>query len=375
MFQFCRREVSTLKHLKFSMGIATENPLIWLNKCFSIASHSHSSEDLTYVSNLLGKWFEKFIFFTGDSQVIKEPVCKLDSTQLHKIEYILLKTGNLSTHAKVINYHLNLLKVNRDLANYNKLRQQSRLNKFKYYSEQFGGLQVIGNGMFNKFSFPLNTKYNTDDFNFLCEILAQQLANKKWTIQSCIYLIEQMHGFHIKKSSSTYHKGLSPNIQMSRIINCSLRRNPENDELLHEYKQLMQSINASQKRENKPNKLSSGQRNRKITEKGIKFGKLPLNILLRTMWIQYQKETFKSDIPIHEIAFRLISILKRSRDTRPNQETLLALILLFHSDTSLQKSLPLLLENFQRHCPINEKVINQLQVLGYDSCGNIKNTT
>lgn len=361
---------STLKQLKLTMG-KTENPITWLDKCLSVAETNSSP-----ASDLIGKWFEKFIFFTGDSQLIKEPVCKLETPQLQKIEDILLKTGNLSTHSKVVKYHLDLLKSNRDLAEFNHLRHKSRLDKFKYHFSQLGALKVIENGMFNQFSFPLNTKYTLEDFEFLCRGIAEETKNRKWTLERCIYLMEQMHGFHTKKSPNTYHKGLAPDIQIARIMNCSLRRNPNDEDLQEEYNELIAGINIAQKRENKPKKQSSGQRNRKISSHiSPRFGKLPLNIIIRSMWVQQEMGNFKSDMPMHEIAFRLISVMKRSRDTRPNQQTLALLILMFDSESQLRGNLPQLIDNFKRHCPMNASVTSLLGELGYDDCGNIKNTT
>lgn len=328
------------------------------------------------LGNLLGKWFEKNIYFTGDCQALSQPLCELSGDQLHQIRSILLETQNLNAYAKVVSYHMSILKSQKDHRQIESLRHLSRLEKFKLYTGKLGALEVIQNGMFSRFKFAYGHKYPLADFQFLSIGIANHLEDI--SLQKCIHLAEQMHGFHTKHYHAIYSQSLAPNVQYSRILHSSLSRNPDNQTLLDEYNSLMKSINTQQLRESKPVKKSSGQRNRKIPEYITpKFGTLPINIILQSICLQVSNGTYCSQTPPHELAFRFLYFMRRSRDMHPNQETLSLLIHLFHmsQDETLKAGIPSLIENFRRRCPINEKVIAHLARLGYDRCGNNKITS
>lgn len=353
-------------------------PTVWLDRCCEHAA-AHP-KDAIWLANLAGAWFEQKVFFAPPAQspTLGGPTNAknlLGPRDLTRVQDILLGGGNLTAYSKCVRYHIEQLRETHQWKELNALRQKSRLAKFKHHARTLGAQAVIDNGMFAKFHFPHNTKYTLQDFEFLSQGLAAELApGGQLTLQNCVILMEKMHGFHTRRHRTAYSMGLAPNVQMARMLACSLRRRPNDEALREEYRGLLEDMDQAQRREQRPKPQSSGQRARRVTLPNLFFGKLPLNILLRAIAIGAEKG-LKSNLAPHETALRLFRTMLRTRNVHPNQDTLCVLLRLLHREPALRKGIPMLLSSFSRHCPQNDATRATLRSLGYDPCGNIKIAT
>lgn len=297
--------------------INKDNLLIWFNKLLN----SKNPND----HELLAKFFEKFILYTGESQIIKKPVINMDNQLCESLIKVFENDQNIKMYAKCVAYYVSKLRQHKNSSNIRKieeLRFESKITKLNMYIDKLGVERILLNGMFYKFRIVYNKKIKLSHLNHFIEKLVEHLKDKNClTIEKLVLYIELMHGLHIQQFKETYSKNLNPDIQMARIYrSCIMKSENPDTMIIDEYTKLIANSAKSHMKECIPGKLTLKQRfatNDKQDQ--IKFHHLSLSIILNVLnRIQEQNKTDKLNLLIPEMGIMIFTLMMDKRGVRPS---------------------------------------------------------
>ncbi|CAI8495210.1 unnamed protein product [Pichia kudriavzevii] len=184
--------------------------------------------------DLLAKFIEKYIIYTGDTEVIKYQACHIDWQLGESILNFFYSCGNIKAYSKTAALMILLAKQlpkSEKLAR--ELRFKSRVQKLQMYTDKLGPYTVLENGMFHKFGLIANKNAKFDKhLKPFANSLFSYYKDQQLTLETCILLIEYMHGLHTQEFKESFSKKLNPDIQMARIYRSVIRKTADPDPLI-----------------------------------------------------------------------------------------------------------------------------------------------
>ncbi|QPG75418.1 hypothetical protein FOA43_002772 [Brettanomyces nanus] len=222
------------------------------------------------------------------------------------------------------------------------------LARYLSYTKLLGARETVKNGMFHTFGF-VNGKHHlwrVTDLPQLVNGLA--IENPKIDYVTGLKLIEQMHGFHIKEYTQRYSPLLHPDVQMKRIYQTILKKNPSDEEVTRKLDQVSQSLRGnSAAKFGKPEKMTSAYRNRgSVTDKAV-FQVLPLNIVLKVISLT------TNDLAV---SLKLVRTMIKRHQCRINNETLLYLTRVFQKNPEAVEQFGEFFEGFRAEIVLNRQM-------------------
>lgn len=336
-------------------------------KCIHIQS-KHSQ-------NLLAKFFEKFILYTGPTENIKEEAFYMEDQLVESMIDLFRRTGNIKEYSKSVAYYMNRLKTQRgNVRKMNKWRFQSRMAKFDMYVEKLGPYAVLKNGMFSNFKLAYNKKVRLDDHLLgFTESLTEYLAQSEVSITQCILMIEMMHGLHIRQYKEAYSKALSPDIQMARVYRCVIKNTADPDPLIiQNYNNIIEMSNDKKHTHMKdgiPQRKTANQQMKESINFDEPFQALPLQIILRVLYnlTKSRSADTKHFVTVGVMLFQAMVIERKLRPSQGCFEELLCLAMA-HPPTAEQAP-SIMTIYYKNHSIVGPHMSATLDSLGLDHNG------
>lgn len=265
-----------------------------LDRFLRLCIESHST-------NVLAKFFEKYILYTGANEAVKSEVLLISNERLEQMIGEFRAQQNVKAYSKTVAYYMERMKRQRgQLGKYNELRFQSRLDKFNMYLDKLGPYKVLENGMFDQFKFTHNTRIKLDShlLHFTDELTKEYTANRTLTTEEALLLVELMHGLHVQPHAERFSRKLNPDIQMARVYRNVIRKTTDPDPItLQNYNRIIAMASErkyTHLKDGLPTRRTLNQRLDPTATAQTRFYSLPLEIVLRVLYNLAQQD---SDFP------------------------------------------------------------------------------
>lgn len=323
----------------------------WVQKCIE-------SKDPLIIDDILAKFFEKYILYTGPEEQIKKPVYEMNNDQIESLIQSFEITKNITQYSKSVAFYMDKLKSSRgNMHKYNDWRFKSRMFKFNAYTEKLGAYAVLENGMFDRFKLAYNKKIRIDKhMQSFIESLTLYMLESGISLAKCILLVELMHGIHIQRYKETFSKSLNPDIQMARIYRSVIKKTLDPDPLIIQNYNKIAEMNMDKKythmKDGIPQRRTVNQRFKNTSQDQLEFQSLPLHIMLRVLRNVVEKspssEYAKDNITISVIFFQAM-IMKRNVRPCEGCFTELLHLALSHPETATQTPAIVTIHNRYHH--------------------------
>lgn len=327
----------------------------FIKKCIQ-SSESNSND-------LLAKFFEKYILYTGPTDFIKNEVLNISDDLLESIINSFQTNGNIKEYSKSVAYYIKRLKKEKKTLLLNQWRFKSRITKFDMYINKLGPYKVLENGMFYTFKLTYNSKIKIDQHllnftNSLTNYLIE-LENPKLSLFQFIVMIEFMHGLHIQKFKESYDKSLNPDIQMARIYRSVIKKTANPDPIIvKNYTDIIEMVNDKKfthMKDGLPRYRTLNQRfnNENNNNLNIKFESLPLELMLRVIFNLTQSVKYKNDSKnLLNIAAILFQTMLIERKVHPTQACFIELIRIVLTCSKSSDQIPTIMQIHHKMYPI-----------------------
>ena len=328
--------------------------------------------------NLLAKFFEKFILYTGPTENIKEEALDMDNQLLESMIDLFRHTGNIKEYSKSVAYYMNRMKAQKgNIRKMNDWRFRSRIVKFDMYVNKLGPYAVLANGMFSNFKLAYNKKIKLEDHMLLfTDSLAEYLAHSEVSISRCILMIELMHGLHVRQYKEAYSKALNPDIQMARVYRSVIKNSADPDPLIiQNYNHIIEM--ASEKKythmkDGVPQRRTANQQMKESINLNEPFQALPLQIILRVLYnlTKLPSADTKHLVTVGVMLFQAMFMERKLRPSKGCFEELLCLAMA-HPPTAKQAP-SIMTIYYKNHSTVSPHMAATLDSLGLDHNGHAK---
>lgn len=338
----------------------------------------HTSE---YTNDLLAKFFEKYILYTGPESTIKEEAFHIDDELLEEMIGSFQKMGNVKEYSKSVAYYMNRLKnESHQIKKFNSWRLKSRIAKFDMYLDKLGPYKVLENGMFFTFKIGYNKNIKIDEHLLpFVDALTKYLSKSETeiTLGECLLLIEFMHGFHTQPYKEKFSKSLNPDIQMARIYRSVIRKTANPDpQIVQNYSAIIEMANDGKYKHMKdglPKHRTLNQRFDKSEEEDADakpFQSLPLEIMLRVLYNLTENKGPVEISNIIKVSTMLFQAMIMERKVRPSHGCFETLIKLLVKDPGTADQVSKIMAiNHQLYRTSSPSLLQTLDALGLDKYG------
>lgn len=350
--------------------VSAEQFRTFVEKCIAFGT-KHSQ-------NLLAKFFEKFILYTGPDENIKQEAFHMDDQLTESMIDLFRQTGNIKEYSKSVAYYMTRMKTQKgNIRRLNDWRFKSRVEKFDMYVEKLGPYAVLENGMFSKFKFAYNKRIKLDDHMlFFANSLSKYLSELDVSVSQCILIIELMHGLHIRKYKEAYSKALNPDIQMARVYRSVIKKSADPDPLIiQNYNQIIEMANEKKYTHMKdgiPERRTANQRLSEAVNFQLPFQSIPLQIMLRVLYNLTKLPTTEAK-QLVTTGIMLFQAMVIERKVRPSQGCFEELLRLAMTHPLTAAQTPSIMEiYYQNHSTVNPHLAATLDSLGLKQDGHPK---